>query len=235
MTTHVAMPVQETARSRCADVALIAIWAAAVALGWWQTVQYEFDTPDQNKAHYVRTWPSDSSLKHPAGRPTLLVFLHPKCPCTRATLNELDRLAAIWDSTDVAHPEVQLVATVPADAEETWWNTDVIAHCKQIAGSNLYVDRSGLEATNFGVVTSGTVLLFDASGNRRFGGGITVSRGHEGHSAGADSLLEVMAGRHVECDEIPVFGCRLCLPKMENHNSEPVRNGFRDASAHLAM
>ena len=39
-------------------------------------------------------WPVASTLPHTSRTPTLLVFLHPLCPCSHATLAELERLLA---------------------------------------------------------------------------------------------------------------------------------------------
>src|SRR5262245_40276558 len=37
-------------------------------------------------------WPAKSSLAHSHARPTLLLFVHPRCECSRASMVELDRL-----------------------------------------------------------------------------------------------------------------------------------------------
>src|SRR4051812_18830224 len=39
-------------------------------------------------------WPGASAIRPEPGRPTLLVFAHPRCPCTRASIEELSRLLA---------------------------------------------------------------------------------------------------------------------------------------------
>ena len=40
----------------------------------------------------IHRWPATSQLVRDPGRPTLIMFVHPHCPCSRATLAELDRL-----------------------------------------------------------------------------------------------------------------------------------------------
>jgi hypothetical protein len=233
MTTHIVMLLSKSAQGRYAYAALIAVWAVAVAVGWWQTVRYEFATTGWGESRFARSWPIDSALVPAAGRPTLLVFLHPKCPCTRATLNELDRLVATVAGQHLTRPKLQIVAAVPPEADESWWDTKTVAVGRQLAGDNVYIDRAGREAARFGVSTSGTLLLFDESGNRRFGGGITVSRGHEGDSAGADCLVERIAGRGVGVAEMPVFGCRLCLPEVERQRAPRLPGRSKAINARL--
>src|SRR5450432_1383954 len=39
-------------------------------------------------------WPAESRLALASDRPTLVLIAHPRCPCTRATMGELERLMA---------------------------------------------------------------------------------------------------------------------------------------------
>src|SRR5207302_1046515 len=39
-------------------------------------------------------WPEDSRIERSPSRPTLVTFVHPHCPCSRASLEELDRVMA---------------------------------------------------------------------------------------------------------------------------------------------
>jgi hypothetical protein len=204
-------------RPRCA--LLIALWTVAVALGWWKTVNYEFGVNDGSIDCYAHVWPPDTRLVRAEDRPTLLLFVHPKCPCTTSTLNELERLMATLRGEGIREPLVQLIATVPPNAKRIWWDTSTVEHGTQIAAGNLYVDRAGQEAKRFGANTSGTLLLYDQAGHRKFGGGITVSRGHEGQSTGADCLQDLLADLHGPSAQRPVFGCELCLP---NSRVQPV-------------
>src|SRR5436190_18305741 len=40
------------------------------------------------------TWPADSAVHREPGKPTLVMILHPECPCSRASVEELGRLLA---------------------------------------------------------------------------------------------------------------------------------------------
>lgn len=135
----------------------------------------------------------------------LLVFLHPRCPCSRATVVELDRIA------QRAGERVSIRAFVLADpaigeagpGASTW---DRVA---AIPGAAVEADPGGARAREFGVETSGTVLLYGAGGELLFDGGITAARGHEGANGSTAALLErIELGRGGRVST-PVFGCAL--------------------------
>lgn len=195
--------------------ALIAAWLLAVVGGWYFVERYEYSINAPLPHGAVAHWPADSALRLAENGPTLVFFLHPKCPCSRASLHELNRLLTATANGKSPAPELLVVTTVPATADDTWWDTGTVAQSGEIVQAKLFIDRAGTEAARFGATTSGTVMFFDESGNRRYAGGITVARGHEGQSAGADSVTALLRGEAVEMSEMPVFGCRLCLPQPE--------------------
>jgi hypothetical protein len=133
--------------------------------------------------------------------------VHPRCPCTRASLAELGRLMARSQGRLVA----QVLVRAPANDSNSWTRTDLWRAAEAIPGVRAIADPNGAEAAQFGLETSGHVLLYDAAGRLRFSGGITPARGHEGDNAGRVAILAVLDGedetgplaRHV------VFGCAL--------------------------
>jgi hypothetical protein len=213
MTNEQAKPQSSRARTDWPLRALIGVWLVAAAIGWCYVERYEFATNPPGTHGVVDHWPADSSLPHTLNRPTLVLFLHPKCPCSRASLKELDRLLTPDALAKTPAPELLVVATVPANVDETWWSTGTVEQSRQLTNSKLFIDRDGREAERFGATTSGMLMFFDAAGVRRYAGGITVSRGHEGHSAGSDIVTALVRGEAVERSQLPVFGCRLCLPE----------------------
>jgi hypothetical protein len=127
----------------------------------------------------------------------LLIFIHPRCPCSSASLDNLDRLAALCPGQFTA----RIVAYRPSDVTQGW---DVPAGPPSVP---IWVDVDGREAKRFGIESSGHVLLFDPSGRRLFSGGITISRGHRGGNPGLDHLIDAVRGGHVGSGTAPVFGC----------------------------
>ena len=91
----------------------IVTWAAAVAIGWRLILDYEFKPESPNLAVATSWWPADTSLMIAPNRPTLLFFVHPKCPCTRASLAELERLWVLREQQAISSPHLIVVATVP--------------------------------------------------------------------------------------------------------------------------
>src|SRR5690349_9897857 len=71
--------------------ALVALWLLASVGGLGAVLAYE-TTPGRSGTGAAPPWPAASRLPRTGGRPTLVLFLHPLCPCSRATLSELERL-----------------------------------------------------------------------------------------------------------------------------------------------
>jgi hypothetical protein len=190
----------------------IALWLCAVAAGWCWIDTHDFQTIAPAKKGIADRWPGDSALVRHDGRATMVVFLHPKCPCSRASLHELEQLLDSLDGATKTPPELIVDATVPVSADNGWYETDTLAFAQKLEGADVFVDRGGAEAARFGATTSGTVMMFDAAGKRCYAGGVTGSRGHEGANASRDCLEQLLRGNDHVAHEMPTFGCRLCLP-----------------------
>lgn len=212
MATHFTMLAKSIARSRWSTNALIALWALAALLLWREMVRHDFAVSRSADAEFACTWPSDTSLVPATDRHTVLLFIHPKCPCTRATLHELDRLLTRLDRANIEPPRVAIVAVTPEGADTSWLNSPIMERASRLAASDVVLDYGGHEAEIFGVTTSGTAMLFDRSGACQYAGGLTASRGHEGDSSGANALASLLAGTESANRRLPVFGCRLYLP-----------------------
>jgi hypothetical protein len=68
-------------------VAAIAAWIVAIAGGMGLLLRYK-SLPAQ-LGQSPSDWPARSRIPAPAGRPTLVMLAHPKCPCTQASVTEL--------------------------------------------------------------------------------------------------------------------------------------------------
>jgi hypothetical protein len=150
-------------------------------------------------------WPSASRLPREPGRPTLLLFVHPRCPCTRASLRELERLLAL----DHDRVDVSVVFLRPSGTGPGWEQSDLWDFAVRMPGVNVRADPGGCEAAVFRARTSGTAIVYDAEGRLAFHGGLTVSRGHEGTSAGGDAVRDLVRGEAPNAYGSEVFGCPL--------------------------
>jgi hypothetical protein len=189
-----------------ATVALGFMWLVATASGMSLIWDYEYSpgapatAPDR--------WPTESRLARSPGRATLVMMAHPHCPCTRASVHELARVMARVKDRLTAH----VVVVRPPDAPDGWEQTDLWRSAAEIPGVHVARDDDGVEMGRFGAMTSGQVVLYDASGRLLFAGGITASRGHEGDNAGRNAIVALLTGLDAVPRETPVFGCALTTP-----------------------
>lgn len=151
------------------------------------------------------TWPPESRIERSATTPTLVMFAHPKCPCTRATVGELERIMSqARGQVDVAVLFTQLHGFADSGADSDLWR-----RAADIPGVRATSDPGGREARLYGAATSGHVVLYDAAGQLLFSGGITGSRGHEGDNAGRQAVVSLLRFGQADHSETFVFGCAL--------------------------
>ena len=74
-----------------------------------------------------------------ADGPTLILFVHPRCPCTRASLSELERVLSSCQGSRRAY----VVAYRPASAEAGWEHTDLWRTASKLPGVRLLSDADG--------------------------------------------------------------------------------------------
>jgi hypothetical protein len=141
------------------------------------------------------------------GRPLLVMVVHPRCPCTEASLAELgDLLARSHGAIDALLLEYQARGWPPPPATV------------ELGGVRIPIvpDIDGAVAATLGAETSGHCVFVDAQGKIRFHGGLTLARGHRGRSPAQDAILATAAGGKWSLVSAPVFGCSLasdCKPE----------------------
>lgn len=139
---------------------------------------------------------------------TLVMFAHPKCPCTRASLAQLERLLQSHSLL-----EAQVVFLQPGSSEADFYRGELWEKAGQLPRVTLVRDEGGALCELFATYTSGQALLYDGAGVLRFAGGLTPGRGHEGDSAGLDAVSAFLAAKP-DAAAIPpvpvaVYGCPL--------------------------
>ena len=184
--------------------ALAAAWFLAVVAGFLALWVYKL-RPGPEAATAPQSWPVQSSIRTSGGRATLVLFAHPRCACTRATISELARLMARFH--DRLDARVLFSASPGEEAELA--RTDLWSSAARIPGVTVAPDPSRVEARRFGAETSGAAVLYDATGALAFQGGITSARGHEGDSFGQERIAAVLTGGTPDRASAPVFGCGL--------------------------
>jgi hypothetical protein len=180
-----------------------ATWLAALAFGGRTLFKYE--TSPGPVGVTASTWPSASTVPRQEGRPTLLMFAHPHCPCTRASMGELAQIMAHAMGTVNAY----VLFVKPPNAGVDWDDTDLRSSAAAIPDVTVLTDENGVEAARFGAETSGHTLVFARNGALVFNGGITASRGHAGENAGESAVLAALNQQVVDRTRTPVYGCSL--------------------------
>lgn len=150
-------------------------------------------------------WPAGTSLAPPGAEPTLLVFLHPRCTCSRATVHELARLLGALPR----RPDVRAVMVRPDGLPEAEGLEEVPAALDALLPwVPRLPDPGGLLAHTFGATTSGHALVYAPDGALAYEGGLTGARAHQGQNAGAERVAALLRGEAAP-GRFPVFGCPL--------------------------
>ncbi len=184
-----------------------ALWFSCTCIGLLALADHA-GRPGQS-ARASALWPAQSKLQKATNTFTLLTFLHPLCPCSRASLAELARIQGAAGD----HLAITVVIGLPqglvaADARE------MIETVQHIPGAQIVLDPDDVETRRFGCYTSGQALLYSPEGKLRYQGGITGSRGHEGDNAGKSALLAALEQTAPAAASAPVYGC--CLRNGKN-------------------
>ncbi|HEX4639238.1 MAG TPA: hypothetical protein VH170_07115 [Chthoniobacterales bacterium] len=183
------------------SLALGIAWAGATVFGAHALLKYE--NTAGKVSNVTSNWPSNSSIQLAPDRPTLVMFAHPQCPCTRASVNELASIVAHTQ----AKARVFVLFYTPQSAPADWATTPLHRAVEQINGVTILPDADGIEAQRFGAETSGHAFLFDRDGRLLFNGGITASRGHAGENVGEDSIVSMINQHSASQTRTLVFGC----------------------------
>ncbi|MEM7204827.1 MAG: RedB protein [Planctomycetota bacterium] len=164
--------------------------------------------------------PDLGTLKGDEEQFTMLLFIHPQCSCSHATIDQLSRVMA--RSTGSAR--VTAVFLKPKGTPEGWERTDLWRSAAAIPGVEVIADPGGRTAARFGVETSGQVLLYRPDGRLAFRGGLTSGRGHTGDSVGSASLQALFAGGTQWTSGTATFGCGLFDPVQEEEGADDCIN-----------
>jgi len=184
-------------------VALLAAWLAALAAGYAAISRFEGTPGAQRAAPAI--WPSASELPRDSTRPTLLMFVHPRCPCTAASLQVLTEI--LNRKSDECSALILVVS--PPGADESFAAESLSHIAAELPSADVRPDADGAEAVRFGAATSGQSLAYSADGRLLFAGGITPARGQQGESASATALAAALLSGRADAAGRRAFGCPL--------------------------
>lgn len=184
-------------------IALSVLWLILAVAGLWLVSAYE-NTPGIAAAPSAE-FPAASQIKPIAGRPTLVMLAHPHCPCTRASMGELELLMAQTQGRVTAY----VLFLKPPGFTDDWEKTDLWQTASDIPDVQVVQDKDGNEAELFNAATSGQTFLYDPDGRLIFKGGITSARGHSGDNAGRSAIVALLNEGEAQQIETAVYGCPL--------------------------
>lgn len=186
------------------SIAGLALWLLAVGCGMLWLAEYSFTPGRAGQA--APAWPGGPTPENGKDRFTLVVALHPECPCSRATLRQLDTVLLHTDGRmQVLAVFADQLPEAPAEA------SDLYAQARALPEVRLVSDRDGSWMRRFDFHTSGEIRLYRPDGTLAFQGGITAGRGHEGGNPGSDAVIAAVRATTPVGGLVstPVFGCAL--------------------------
>ena len=186
--------------TRVIPIAALILWTIAMVSGFVLISRYEGTagataTPPARLTDGMTT----------DGSKVLIMLAHPQCPCTRASLSELERILAQCGQDVQVHIYFLKPSSVPSD----WGRSDLWDRARALPNVQVHHDHEGQKARELGARTSGQVMVFAGDGRLLFSGGITAGRGHEGDNPGRQAVQAVLRGEATLLTKFPVYGCPL--------------------------
>jgi hypothetical protein len=179
-------------------------WAILVIGGFISLDYYSYRSPGISL---------DQAFRGPTALlPKVMLFLHPKCSCSFASLTEFSNLLSVMKNK----ADLEVIFAKPAGMSEATLQGELWNEALKLSGVKVSVDELGVEHKKFGVSTSGEMLLFNEQGEKVFHGGLTPSRGHVGLSKGQIFVKEWFGGNKNKREVANVYGCGL-----EGKSDEP--------------
>jgi hypothetical protein len=186
--------------------AAVIAWVAVSAYLWQQLFAHTYRATPTRAA--VVAWPADTPLPRAQADFQVVLFAHPLCPCTRATLAELHQSLARTKPRSA----LTFVFVTAGLRDSAVAKSDTLARARSMPEGQVLLDEDGSVARQFGATISGEVMVFNREGQRVYRGGLTAGRGHQGDSAAQTLFEQIIAGGDFSSVEAPVFGCRLAVP-----------------------
>ncbi|MEM9364393.1 MAG: hypothetical protein AAGD07_00250 [Planctomycetota bacterium] len=195
-------------KSRVWLIALPVVWLVMVVLGFTLLLKHDTKTTS-DVGSALRVSPIEDALVERLGLSEnlshVVVAVHPRCPCTANTLDEL-QLAMVHADAPAA---LTFLVYQPESAPESWRGDYFARLRKRFDDATILRDRAGelsksldLHSSGAMVVTLGPQVLFR--------GGITAGRSCRQDNLGALTLREFLdRGAVANSVETPVFGCEL--------------------------
>ena len=110
------------------------LWLGTLGVGFAMLADYDNSPGGMQQA--PSRWPRTSKIGPRDQRATLVLFAHPLCPCTRASLGELEKIVARFQNAAT----YWIVFFKPAGADDDWDQTDLWSTAAAIPGVHVIRD-----------------------------------------------------------------------------------------------
>lgn len=181
--------------------ALVAVWLVLVCGMYGIVVAYMSSAGESNSVTVDNSdSQSDSSV-------IVRIFLHPECPCSKTSLEELREIDF------PSHIRIVAYFVVPEEYNDAWAMQDLWQLAGTVPSLERVLDHKGIITSKYAVKTSGHVIVEKTPKSIVFSGGITIGRGHRGNNQGKTAVDKLVHGYNSHVSQTPVFGCALFATK----------------------
>lgn len=177
---------------------LVLAWLGLMAGGFAFLLTYEA-TPA-----FAESAPVNNNAFRDENHLSLVLALHPHCPCSRATVGELEKIY----SHTANEIKITVLTFKPADEPDSWIESSTTRAIAKM-NAKVVIDTDGATARQLGLTTSGQVQLYGRDGQLLYNGGITSGRGHAGDNQGEEAVLALIRDASQSQKSLPTFGCSL--------------------------
>ncbi len=165
-------------------------------------VQLRYDSLPGIAAVPKTAWPAASKIKYSTITNTLVMVLHPRCPCSRASVQQV---ASMMNTTNP--PKCIFLFYTPSIFAKGWEKTDIWNQASEIPDSVLISDIDGRETKTSEHPHPDRPTFFDRQGFLRYSGGLTEGRGHQGECRNLEAAIKALNDSHKPTTFGAVYGC----------------------------
>ena len=138
----------------------VAAWMLFIFCGF--AFLWNYQSRPGSKGPAPAAWPKGAAIAPSPGHFNLVLALHPHCPCSNATAEELNK---ILSQTRTAM-QVHVLLFSPAGADAQWSKSTLSDAVAKFPNTTVTIDLNGEQAEKFGALTSGDAELFSPDGRR---------------------------------------------------------------------
>lgn len=191
------------------QVLALAVWLISLVVGL--KILWNYQTAPGVQQKKTTRIHSTSLIQLASQQPTLIMFAHPQCPCSKASIIELQGVAQKLRG----QVNIKIYFIQPASKDRGWLESSSWALAKTIPDAQVLADPRGTMAKMFSARVSGETLLYSKEGELLFEGGITPSRGHVGENHGTRSIIEAVQTGLASIKRTQIYGCNLFTQEEE--------------------